>query len=63
MEQNLIEAMTKLTESINELNNTLKKPLEVSIPVYETAIELKHSLQDLKISVDNLKDTMEEGNS
>ena len=58
MEQELINAMTKLADSINELNKKLDKPLDVHSEVYSTAVELKHGLQDLKTSVDKLNETM-----
>lgn len=58
MEQKLIDAMSTLTDAINELNKTLSKPLDVSYSVHETAVELKHELQSLKTSVEKLNDTM-----
>ncbi len=58
MEQNLINAMTKLTDAINELSKKLEKPLDIHPEVYSTAVELKHGLQDLKTSVDKLNETM-----
>ena len=61
MEKELINTMSKLTEAIKELNQTLKKPLDVHSAVYDTAVELKHGLEDLKISVDKLNNTMTEG--
>lgn len=60
MEQKLIDTMNKLTDAIQGLNKTLNKPFEVSKEVYNTAVELKHELQDLKISVDKLNTTMSE---
>jgi hypothetical protein len=60
MEQKLIETMNKLTDAIQELNKTLSKPLEVNSEVYNTAVDLKHQLQDLKIAVDKLNITMSE---
>lgn len=60
MEQDLISTMAKLTGAINELNKKLEKPLDVNNEVYNTAVELKHKLEDLKISVDKLNKTMSE---
>jgi hypothetical protein len=57
MEQKLIDAMSNLTDAITELNKKLSN-IDVSYSVHETAVELKHGLQDLKTSVDNLNKTM-----
>ena len=58
MEQKLIDAMHKLTNAIIELNVTLSKPLDVHTEIYNTAVELKHGLEDLKTSVNKLNETM-----
>ena len=58
MEQDLIKAMSKLTDAIIELNKSISKPLDLHSEVYNITVELKHGLEDLKISVDNLNKTM-----
>ncbi|CAN5806427.1 hypothetical protein BH11BAC4_BH11BAC4_14920 [soil metagenome] len=54
MEQSLINAIEQLTKSVNDLNESIKKPMRIDSNTDSSIVDLKGELFDLKTAIKNL---------